>query len=85
MGKFLSILGSIVMFAGASSASEFHLAIGPISTDLKLESKNKNMNDVKKLDIKKIDIKKIDLKKDGTSLNCGTTDCTSIKKNDPKP
>lgn len=73
MKKLLSLLGSIVMFAGAAPA--FQLQIGPITQDLKLESKKDKLKEIKKIDIK-------DLKENGALTNCTGNDCTAIKKND---
>lgn len=73
MKMLLSLLGSIVMFAGTASA--FKLQIGPITQDLKTEHKKNQINDIKKIDIK-------DLKENSALVNCGPTDCTAIKKND---
>lgn len=69
----LSLLGSIVMFAGTASA--FKLQIGPITQDLKFESKKDKSKEIKKIDIK-------DLKKNSALTNCGEVSCTSLQKND---
>lgn len=73
MKMFLSLLGSIVMFAGTASA--FKLQIGPITLDLKTELKKNQVNDIKKIDIK-------DLKENSALANCGRVECWAIKKND---
>jgi len=73
MKMLLSLLGSIVMFAGTASA--FKLQIGPITQDLKFESKKGKLNEIKKINVK-------DLKENSALVNCGPTDCTAIKKND---
>lgn len=73
MKMLLSFLGSIVMFAGTASA--FQLKIGPITQDLKFESKKNKPTEIKKIDIK-------NLKENSADLNCGRVDCWAIKKND---
>lgn len=73
MKMLLSLIGSVVMFAGAASA--FQLQIGPITQDLKFESKKDKPTEIKKIDIK-------NLKENSALANCGRVECWAIKKND---